>query len=34
MTPREEKYFHRKSEFIAQITGLLGGRTAEEDPIW
>ena len=29
-TPREEKYFHRKSEFIAQITGLLGGRTAEE----
>lgn len=30
MTPREEKYFHRKSEFIAQITGLLGGRTSEE----
>lgn len=30
MTPREEKYFHRRSEFIAQITGLLGGRTAEE----
>lgn len=30
MTPREEKCFHRKSEFIAQITGLLGGRTAEE----
>lgn len=30
MTPCEEKYFHRKSEFIAQITGLLGGRTAEE----
>lgn len=30
MTPHEEKYFHRKSEFIAQITGLLGGRTAEE----
>lgn len=30
MTPREEKYFHRKSEFIARITGLLGGRTAEE----
>ena len=30
MTPREEKYFHRKSEYIAQITGLLGGRTAEE----
>lgn len=30
MTPREEKYFHRKSEMVAQITGLLGGRTAEE----
>lgn len=30
MTPREDQYFHRKSEFIAQITGLLGGRTAEE----
>ncbi|MCI9040691.1 ATP-dependent zinc metalloprotease FtsH [Dubosiella newyorkensis] len=30
MTPREEKYFHRKSEYLAQITGLLGGRTAEE----
>lgn len=30
MTPREEKYFHRKSEFIARITGFLGGRTAEE----
>lgn len=30
MTPKEEKYFHRKSEMIAQITGLLGGRTAEE----
>ena len=30
MTPREEKDIHRKSEFIAQITGLLGGRTAEE----
>lgn len=30
MTPKEEKYFHRKSELIAQITGLLGGRTAEE----
>ena len=30
MTPREEKYFHRKSEFIARITGLLGGRSAEE----
>ena len=30
MTPREEKYFHRKSEFLAKITGLLGGRTSEE----
>ncbi len=30
MTPKEEKYFHRKSELTAQITGLLGGRTAEE----
>ncbi|MCF0105174.1 MAG: ATP-dependent zinc metalloprotease FtsH [Holdemanella sp.] len=30
MMPREEKFFHRKSEFIAKITGLLGGRTAEE----
>lgn len=30
MTPREEKYFHCKSELIATITGLLGGRTAEE----
>ncbi|MDO4465599.1 MAG: ATP-dependent zinc metalloprotease FtsH [Bacillota bacterium] len=30
MTPREEKYFHRKSEFLAKITGLLGGRVAEE----
>lgn len=30
MTPREEKYFHKRSEFVAQITGLLGGRTAEE----
>lgn len=30
MTPREEKYFHKRSEFIAKITGLLGGRTAEE----
>ena len=29
MTPKEEKYFHRKSELLAQITGLLGGRTAE-----
>lgn len=30
MMPREEKYFHTKSEFLAKITGLLGGRTAEE----
>lgn len=30
MTPREEKYFHTRSEFMARITGLLGGRTAEE----
>ncbi|MGI6511699.1 MAG: ATP-dependent zinc metalloprotease FtsH [Catenisphaera adipataccumulans] len=30
MTPKEEKYFHRKSELLAQITGLLGGRTAEQ----
>ncbi|MBQ0064615.1 MAG: ATP-dependent zinc metalloprotease FtsH [Firmicutes bacterium] len=30
MTPREEKYFHRKSEYLAKITGLLGGRVAEE----
>jgi cell division protease FtsH len=30
MTPREEKYFHKRSEFLAKITGLLGGRTSEE----
>ncbi len=30
MTPKAEKYFHKKSEYMAQITGLLGGRTAEE----
>ncbi|MGM9959686.1 MAG: ATP-dependent zinc metalloprotease FtsH [Allobaculum sp.] len=30
MTPKEERYFHRKSELLAEITGLLGGRTAEE----
>ena len=30
MTPREEKYVHRKREYMAQITGLLGGRVAEE----
>ncbi len=30
MMPKEEKYFNRRGELIAQITGLLGGRTAEE----
>ncbi len=30
MTPREEKYFHREKEYLAKITGLLGGRVAEE----
>ena len=30
MTPEREKYFHRKREYMAQITGLLGGRVAEE----
>lgn len=30
MTPRDEKYFHCKSELLARITGLLGGRTAEQ----
>ena len=30
MTPETEKYFHRKKEYMAQITGLLGGRVAEE----
>lgn len=30
MTPREEKYFNRKSELLAKITGLLGGRTSEQ----
>ena len=30
MTPKEDRYFHRKSELLAEITGLLGGRTAEE----
>ncbi|MFV0381134.1 MAG: ATP-dependent zinc metalloprotease FtsH [Breznakia sp.] len=30
MLPREEKYFHTKREYMAQITGLLGGRMSEE----
>lgn len=30
MIPETEKYFHRKKEYMAQITGLLGGRVAEE----
>lgn len=30
MTPETEKYFHRKKEYMAQITGLLGGRVSEE----
>lgn len=30
MTPREEKMMPTKSDFMAQITGLLGGRVAEE----
>ena len=30
MTPETEKYFHRKREYMAQITGLLGGRVSEE----
>lgn len=30
MTPREEKMMPTKGDFIAQITGLLGGRVAEE----
>lgn len=30
MMPREEKYFHRKKEYMAKITGLLGGRVAED----
>ncbi len=30
MTPREEKLMPTKSDFLAQITGLLGGRVAEE----
>lgn len=30
MTPETEKYFHRKREYMGQITGLLGGRVSEE----
>ncbi len=30
MTPREEKYLNTKSDFLARIVGLLGGRVAEE----
>lgn len=30
MTPREETYLHTKSQLLARITGLLGGRVAEE----
>lgn len=30
MTPREEKYLNTKSDFLSRITGLLGGRVAEE----
>lgn len=30
MTPREEKMMHTKSDLLARITGLLGGRVAEE----
>lgn len=30
MTPREEKFLSTKSDFLAKITGLLGGRVAEE----
>lgn len=30
MTPREEKMIPTKSDFLAQITGLLGGRVSEE----
>ena len=30
MTPREEKFLNTKSDFLARITGLLGGRVAEE----
>ena len=30
MTPKEETYFQTKSDLIGSITGLLGGRVAEE----
>ena len=30
MMPKEETYFSTKTELIERITGLLGGRTAEE----
>ena len=30
MTPREEKMMPTKADFMAQITGLMGGRVAEE----
>lgn len=30
MTPKEEKMFPTKADFMAQITGLLGGRVSEE----
>lgn len=30
MTPREEKMFPTKADFMSQITGLMGGRVAEE----
>ncbi|TFG83005.1 MAG: ATP-dependent metallopeptidase FtsH/Yme1/Tma family protein [Erysipelotrichales bacterium] len=30
MTPREEKFMHTKTDLMATITGLLGGRVAEQ----
>jgi cell division protease FtsH len=30
MTPREEKFMNTKSDLMATITGLLGGRVAEQ----
>ena len=30
MTPNDETYFQTKSDLIGMITGLLGGRVAEE----
>lgn len=30
MTPKEEKMFPTKADFMAQITGLMGGRVSEE----